>query len=431
MSYGLAFMQKHGAVVLSDRSIPVSVGVSAPLPDPVVRVLEAYHGRPIRQVILDEWDVRSRILRAASVTPGSDLNRPGRGMRIQGPALSIEDVALDTPVANMVNAMLNDAVRSRASDIHLSRVNSTAVVRFRIDGELLQAGRLESDRYAPVSARLKVLAGADPSEALKPQDGRFSARIADDAFDIRFSSIPTIAGESVVLRLFNRSREALTLEKLGLPDAALFEIRTAIHRANGFLLVSGPAGSGKTTTLHACLRALRTQNRRIVTIEDPVEYHLHDIDQIQTNRAAGLSFDSLLRRVLRQDPDVIMIGEIRDNETAVLATRAALTGHLVLSTVHARSGLDVEDRLESLGVTGDVVAAVRPLVVEQRLVRLTCTSCHGRGCSRCRATGYSGRTGIFGLTRSSCEITSMVADGLQKMLSGLTSHAEVQWATAQ
>ncbi len=431
MSYSLQFMETHGTVQLGETETEVSVGVAHELSEDLIRTLGAFHGKQIRRRVLDSGELRSRIQQAAASrsVPSSEATSGVPAPPARKSDLSIDEIAEDAPAVNLVNALLNDAVRSRASDIHLEAHGVVVTVRYRIDGRLLKIARLPSDRFAGISARLKVLSGINPSERRRPQDGRFSAGLSDDTFDIRFSSLPTIGGESLVLRLFRQSRDAFTIYDLGLSDAALFEIRSTIQRASGFLLVSGPTGSGKTTTLHACLRHISSDERKIVTIEDPVEYHLPEIDQVQTNPAVGLTFDSILRRVLRQDPNVIMVGEIRDSETANLAVRAAITGHLVLSTVHARSAADVTDRLVSLGVDERLLRSVSPVIVEQRLVRVRCTKCDGARCSACRNTGFNGRTAIFGVLTSTGESMSIVGDGLRKVVAGRTTHEEVVWAT--
>lgn len=433
MNYCLRFMERCGVVRLGETETEVSVGVAHELPDDLVRTLQAFHGKQIDQRVLDGGDLRSRIQKAEASRSSPNGEGPlGTLAHQTGDSnLSIDEITENAPAVNLVNALLNDAVRSQASDIHLEAHRVDVAVRYRIDGKLLRISQLPVDRFAGISARLKVLAGINPSERRRPQDGRFSARIGDDTFDIRFSSLPTMGGESLVLRLFRQSRDALTIYDLGLSNTTLFEIRSTIQRASGFLLVSGPTGSGKTTTLHACLRHISGDERKIVTIEDPVEYHLPEIDQVQTNPAVGLTFDSILKRVLRQDPNVIMVGEIRDSETANLAVRAAITGHLVLSTVHARSAADVTARLVSLGVDEALLRAVAPMIVEQRLVRTRCGTCGGVGCDTCRKTGFRGRTGIFGVVTSAGESTSLVGDGHRKVIAGQTTHREVEWATAE
>ncbi len=431
MSYCLQFMEQYGVVRLGEAEGGVSVGVANNLSEGLVRTLQAFHGKQISQRVLDAGDLRSRIQKAtASRSPRiGDASSETSSSLAWKSDLSIDEIAEDAPAVNLVNALLNDAVRSRASDIHLEAHDTDVAVRYRIDGRLLAIARLPADRFKGISARLKVLAGINPSERRRPQDGRFSAGLGDDTFDIRFSSLPTIGGESLVLRLFRQSRDAFTIHDLGLSNVALSEIKSIIQRASGFLLVSGPTGSGKTTTLHACLRHISTGERKIVTIEDPVEYHLPEIDQVQTNPAVGLTFNSILKRVLRQDPNVIMVGEIRDSETANLAVRAAITGHLVLSTVHARSAADVTDRLVSLGVDAALLRSVAPVIVEQRLVRIRCRKCDGVGCHACRNTGFNGRTGIFGVVTSTGKPTTIVEDGLRKVVAGETTHEEVAWAT--
>ena len=422
-------MEEWGVVWVGETHAAVTVGVENELPDNGIRLLQTFHGKPVQQRKLPRMELRSLIQREVAALANSPVSG-NSGPAVVPPASASLDEVAEAPAVNIVNSLLNDAVGAMASDVHLGTRGAEVAIRYRIDGRLLPTGRLPVSRFAEVSARLKVLAGANPSERRRPQDGRFSAQLGNSTFDVRFSSIPTVSGESIVLRLFPQSADEFSLYDLGLCNAALFEVRSVIHRSAGFLLVSGPTGSGKTTTLHACLRQITNDERRIVTIEDPVEYHLPDVDQIQTNAAAGLTFDSILRRVLRQDPDVIMVGEIRDAETASLAVRGALTGHLVMSTVHARSAADVASRLAGLDIGRGLLKSAAPLILDQRLVRTVCRRCEGAGCERCRGTGFRGRTGIFGASTAEIELTSMIGDGLCKVIAGQTTHEEVTWATA-
>ena len=438
MRYTAAFMERSLVVPLDEDDNRMVVGVPA---DPdgsagargeLRRLLEAFHARTVQFTELPADELRVRRQRAASEaeTVGASTDDPPFGV-------SIDDAVDDGPAVNLVNALLNDAVRERASDIHIEAAADRTVARYRIDGRLRTAERFVvasgARRFSPISARLKVMAGLNASQRHAPQDGRFTAVVSGDRFDVRVATMPTAAGESLVLRLFNRSEQALGLDALGLPDAVRAAIDALTRRQAGFLLASGPTGSGKTTTLHAVLRSVAGGDRKVVTIEDPVEYHVPEVDQIQTNDASGLSFPTLLARVLRHDPDIIMVGEIRDEHTARLAVRAAVTGHLVLSTVHARSGSRVRGRLCDLGVDPALLASVDPLVVSQRLVRTRCAACardrsSGSACPLCGGSGYRGRTGLFELVTAAGTVHSLRADGRRKVTAGITTEEEVAWA---
>ena len=421
MRYTLAFMKQHRLVLLEDLPHQVVVAAAAEPQPEVQRLLTAFHLKPVQIHAVTEQELNVRMQQAAG---GIDPGTPDA--RFAVPIEGMEDGA---PAVNLVNGLLNHAVQRRASDIHVELHHGAVAVRHRIDGRLEHVGGFAAGAFRSLSARLKVMSGINASERRRPQDGRFTADVGGEQFDVRFSSVPTIGGESLVLRLFPRTADALTIADLGMPPDVREAVTRTIERPSGFLLVSGPTGSGKTTTLHAAVRHIDSGSRKIVTIEDPVEYYLPTVDQIQTNEAAGLTFELLLSRVLRQDPDVIMIGEIRDSATAELAVRAALTGHLVLSTVHTRRASDVPDRLINLGVHPSLLRTVRPLVIAQRLVRVLCPDYPDRQ--------FRGRTGIFemvvpGAPHAEADQTDqLLADGLAKVAAGVTTEEEVAWATAQ
>ena len=377
-------MQQHRVVLLEDLPNHAVVAAAGEPGLELRRVLTAYHMKPVEVHTVTEQELAVRMQQAAG--GGADIGLPEA--RFAVPIAGMEEGA---PAVNLVNGLLNHAVQRRASDVHVELHHGAVAVRHRIDGRLQTVGGFAAGAFRTLSARIKVMSGLNASERRRPQDGRFTAEVSGEQFDVRFSSIPTIGGESLVLRIFPRAADALGLSDLGMPESIRTALVEAVERPSGFILVSGPTGSGKTTTLHAALRHVDTGERKIVTIEDPVEYYLPTVDQIQTNEAAGLTFDSILARVLRQDPDVIMVGEIRDSATAELAVRAALTGHLVLSTVHTRRASDVPDRLINLGVHPSLLHSVRPLVIAQRLVRVLCPDCADQQ--------YRGRTGIFEMVR--------------------------------
>lgn len=422
MSYSAAFMEEHGVVLLGERDGMVTVGIATDPSPALRRTLQSHHCRRVvfRRLPANELLVaRQRAAGAAA----SGVSGPGAPVGVGISATT------EIPAVNIVNSLLNEAAARGASDIHIEAHHDSVRVRTRIDGVLrpVEVG-LATHAFASVSARLKVLAGLNAAERRRPQDGRFTVRLAEDSFDVRLSTLPTIGGESLVLRLFPRSRRALALAELGMPGAIGETLAAVVERSAGFILVAGPTGSGKTTTLHALLRRVTRYGRKIVTIEDPVEYRLDGAEQVQTNESAGLTFDSLLRRVLRQDPDVIMVGEIRDRPTAELSIRAVLTGHLVLATVHAGTTRAVSDRLASLGVEPAVLRLTDPIVMAQRLVRTVCDACNGTGCSGCFGTGLRGRTGLFELTNGNGVRHAFAADAREKVARGITRSGEVAWA---
>lgn len=329
----------------------------------------------------------------------------------------------DAPVVKLLQSVFDDATQVRASDVHIEPQSDRLVIRFRIDGMLhLQT---ESDiKIAPALAlRLKLMSDLDISEKRLPQDGRFVIKVRQQSVDVRISILPTKFGESIVMRLLNQSGGALNLDKIGMPEWMLKRFRAAIHRPNGLILVTGPTGSGKTTTLYSALSELNTPSTKLITVEDPVEYTLNGINQVQVNEKIDLTFAKVLRSALRQDPDVVLVGEMRDQDTATIGMRAAMTGHLVLSTLHTNDAASTPIRLMDMGIARYMVATSVQVVLAQRLVRVICEGCSeehtldameeewlaqelgddvnkytyrkGRGCSRCNGTGYAGRTGVY------------------------------------
>ncbi len=318
----------------------------------------------------------------------------------------------DAPIIRMINGIIAEAARLGASDVHIESFESALRVRFRIDGVMRDAAQLPA-RIAPLLvSRVKVMARLDIAERRVPQDGRVSLSMGARPLDVRVSTLPTRGGERVVLRILHKDQEALSLDGLGLAGPALGALRRALQVPNGIVIVTGPTGSGKTTTLYAALAALNDGERNILTVEDPVEYSIEGIGQTQVNARVGMTFAMGLRAILRQDPDVLMVGEIRDAETAEVAVQASLTGHLVLSTVHTNDAAGAVTRLRDIGIEPFLLASCLRLVVAQRLLRRLCTQCRrprlpqgaeqslpgtyydAVGCAHCGHTGYSGRVGI-------------------------------------
>lgn len=340
-----------------------------------------------------------------------------------GDLLGLNPGAEDAPVVKLLQTVFEEAMRLRASDIHFEPQEKALRIRFRIDGVLHIQTEADAKISSAVALRLKLMSGLDISEKRLPQDGRFNIKVRGNPVDVRISTLPTQFGESVVMRLLNQNTGLLELDKIGMPPRVLERFRHALKRPSGMVLVTGPTGSGKTTTLYAALNELNSPEKKVITVEDPVEYRLGGLNQVQVHEKIDLSFSRVLRTVLRQDPDIVLIGEMRDQETAEIGMRAAMTGHLVLSTLHTNDAISTPIRLLDMGVPRYMVALSVHMVVAQRLVRVICGNCHepyaltpherewlryelgdqvdnhafhhGRGCSHCANTGYQGRSGVY------------------------------------
>ena len=340
----------------------------------------------------------------------------------------------DAPVVKLLQSVFDDATQVGASDIHIEPQEARLHIRFRIDGVLHLQTETDIKIAASLALRLKLMADLDIAEKRLPQDGRFAIKVKRTQVDVRISTMPTQYGESVVMRLLNQGDGALNLDAIGMPPEMLKRFRAIVQRPNGLVLVTGPTGSGKTTTLYGALSELNTRERKLITVEDPVEYRLAGVNQVQVNDKIELTFSRVLRSALRQDPDVVLVGEMRDQETAQIGMRAAMTGHLVLSTLHTNGAISTPIRLLDMGVPGYMVASSLQAVVAQRLVRKICENCsenytllpnehawlsaelkddvdahrylHGRGCSHCNGTGYRGRIGVYEML----EMTKEIAD---------------------
>ncbi|HEY3860925.1 MAG TPA: ATPase, T2SS/T4P/T4SS family [Verrucomicrobiae bacterium] len=336
----------------------------------------------------------------------------------------LETLANETPIIRFVNLVLFQAVQDRASDIHFEPFEDEFKIRYRVDGALYEMSPPPKHLALPVISRLKVMSNLDISERRMPQDGRISMQIAGRNIDLRVSTLPTQFGESVVLRVLDRAAVNLDIKTLGLPKAIHDYVQDAIQQPNGIFVVTGPTGSGKTTTLYSCLRCINSIDAKLLTVEDPVEYDIEGIMQVAVNDSVGMTFSKALRAFLRQDPDVIMLGEMRDLETSQIAIQASLTGHLVLSTLHTNDAPGAVTRLIDMGVEPFLISSTLMAVLAQRLVRTVCKKCrtpfeptesqlqmlnlsphdvgdkvfyYGRGCANCNDTGYRGRRGIFEL----------------------------------
>jgi len=303
----------------------------------------------------------------------------------------------DAPIIRMLNALLTQAARDGASDIHIEPYERHSSVRFRVDGNLREVVQPNRALHAALISRLKIMAELDIAEKRLPQDGRISLRLGSRAVDVRVSTLPSAHGERAVLRLLDKSETRLSLASVGMQGATLQRFQHLVTQPHGLILVTGPTGSGKTTTLYAALQSLDAAGSNIMTVEDPIEYELAGVGQTQVNAKIDLTFAKALRAILRQDPDVIMIGEIRDFETAQIAIQASMTGHLVLATLHTNDAASAVTRLTDMGIEPFLLSSSLLGVLAQRLVRKVCTHCQGSGCAHCGQTGYAGRTGIFEL----------------------------------
>ena len=465
--------------LLHHRVCPQRIGedgtlVVATAPDALLDALDdiaSVYKRPVRVEETPTAEVERLIERLTTTTDRSiELARIGAAE--DDLAADVRDLANQPPVVRYVNLLVRDAYDAAASDIHLEANHNGLAVRFRVDGVLIPAPEPPRQLQHAVVSRVKLLAELDIAERRRPQDGRIRVRLENRELDLRVSTVPTVHGESVVLRLLDRGGRPVGLEELGMSPHVLHEMTHLATRPHGMLLVTGPTGSGKTTTLYGALQGRNAASEKIITVEDPVEYQLAGITQVPVHRQAGVTFGAALRSILRQDPDVVMVGEMRDAETAEVAVQASMTGHLVFSTLHTNDALSAVPRLVDLGVPDYLVAATLEGVLAQRLVRKNCAACQttyeaspqqvalltdrptgrtmlrrGVGCPQCRGTGFRGRVGIFELLlvtddvreaitrrRSRSELRAIAreaglvplrVDGWQKVQAGVTSIEEV------
>jgi general secretion pathway protein E len=453
----LKYLRRAKVLPLAQQNGTLTVAMADPGDQYALQGLQVATGLEIEPRLARERDVLEG-LEAAYGSGAGDKNGAGENGEGDLEFLSddeadvdhLRDLASEAPVIRLVNLLINRAVEQRASDIHVEPFEQELKVRYRIDGVLHDVETPQRRLQAAIASRIKIMAKLNIAERRLPQDGRIKLRLMGKEIDLRVSTLPTLYGESVVLRILDRSSIVVNLESLGFPEDTLREFNTLIHRPYGMILVTGPTGSGKTTTLYGALDKINRPDKKIITIEDPVEYQLSGVNQIHVKPSIGLTFASGLRSIVRQDPDVIMVGEIRDAETAEIAIQAALTGHLVFSTLHTNDAAGAVSRLLEMGVESYLLASALLGVLAQRLVRRVCARCarpaelgievlremgggngedvhavEGTGCEECAQTGYRGRSGVYELLPVTDTVKGLI---LERASSGLIKDAAVKQA---
>ncbi|KFC65160.1 GspE/PulE family protein [Massilia sp. LC238] len=430
--------RRFRALVLEDRRETLLVGVSDPTDlfayDEIARLLK----KTVELAVVNETEVLGaidRIYRRTGEITGlaREVEQDLGDTSIDFGALAVNPGLEEAPIVKLLQSVFDDAAQVRASDIHIEPQDGRLQIRFRIDGVLHLQTEADIKVATPLALRLKLMADLDISEKRLPQDGRFAVKVRNQRIDVRISTMPTQYGESVVMRLLNQGGTTLRLDAIGMPARIVERFRALVQRPNGLVLVTGPTGSGKTTTLYSALSELNSVEKKLITVEDPVEYRLKGVNQVQVNDKIELSFARVLRSALRQDPDIVLVGEMRDQETAQIGLRAAMTGHLVLSTLHTNDAASTPLRLMDMGVPRYMVGGSLQAVLAQRLVRVICESCstpyqptpleanwlraelgeraattsffHGKGCSHCNGTGFRGRTGVYELLEMTRAVT--------------------------
>ncbi|WP_457746150.1 GspE/PulE family protein [Sulfurimonas sp.] len=467
----LSQLQKHNAIPISQDDMSITVAFNDPLDIDAQEAMQRLFPRKILKIAL-----------ATKKQISSYLYKIGLKDSIKGLVTkireelnsisSIEEQQEASSILRLIDVVLKTCINGRASDVHIEPTEKNCVVRGRVDGKLTEMFIFEKDIYPPLASRLKLLANLDIAEKRKPQDGRFSTAVGAREFDFRISTLPILYGESIVMRVLDKQKALVKLEDAGMDSASYQKLLKGLQAPYGIILVTGPTGSGKTTTLYGALNELRNVEDKVITVEDPVEYRMNLIQQVQVNAKVGLSFADALRSILRQDPDKIMIGEIRDQETLEIAIKAALTGHMVISTLHTNDSISAIPRMADMGIEHYLISGALVAIQAQRLVRKICIHCKvvdelsasvqeeidgvipegtvfykGKGCKECSDTGYMGREMICEVLNISESLSSLIAkggskeqmleqakkegfvdifqNGIQKAIDGITSIEEV------
>jgi len=431
-------LQRYSALPIAENDMSITVVFSDPLNIEAQEAIQRLFPRKPVQVAIStakQIDAYLYKIELKSSIKGlvenirKELNTIGKS----------EDEKDASSILQLINVILKTCIRNRASDIHIEPTENNCVVRARIDGKLAEVFIFDQDIYPPLASRLKLLSNLDIAEKRKPQDGRFSAKVGEREYDFRFSTLPILYGESIVMRILDKEKALIRLEDAGMDKISYDKLITALHHPHGIILVTGPTGSGKTTTLYGALNELRNVEDKVITVEDPVEYRMNLIQQVQVHAQVGMTFAAALRSILRQDPDKIMIGEIRDHETLEIAIKAALTGHLVISTLHTNDAISAISRMSDMGIEAYLISGALVAVQAQRLVRKICPHCkteitlpksviseykrfipegtvfyHGQGCKECNGSGYLGREMISEVLPITEELSSMIARGASK-----------------
>ena len=467
----LAQLQKHNAIPISQDDMSITVAFNDPLNIDAQEAIQRLFPRKILKIALATKKQISTYLYKIELKD-SVKGLIGKIRDELNSISSIEEQQEASSVLMLIDVVLKTCINGRASDIHIEPTEKNCVVRGRIDGKLTEMFIFEKDIYPPLASRLKLLANLDIAEKRKPQDGRFSTTVGAREFDFRISTLPILYGESIVMRVLDKQKALVRLEDAGMDSVSYHKLLKGLEAPYGIILVTGPTGSGKTTTLYGALNELRNVEDKVITVEDPVEYRMNLIQQVQVNAKVGLSFADALRSILRQDPDKIMIGEIRDQETLEIAIKAALTGHMVISTLHTNDAISAIPRMADMGIEHYLISGALVAIQAQRLVRKICVHCKiedelsasvleeihnavpegtvfykGKGCRECGGTGYMGREMICEVLNISEELSSLIAksaskeqllaqakeegfipifhNGLQKAIDGITSIEEV------
>lgn len=435
----LNMLQRARALPIIEEEMSITVAFSDPLNIEAQESLQRLFPRkPLKVALATDKQIDSYLFKMEIKSSIKDLIENIR-KELNSIGGSTEEQQEASSILQLINVILKTCIKNRASDIHIEPTENNCVVRGRVDGKLQEIFIFDQDIYPPLSSRFKLLCNLDIAEKRKPQDGRFTAMVGEREYDFRFSTLPILYGESIVMRVLDKERALIRLEDAGMDEIGYKKLIHALHHPYGLILVTGPTGSGKTTTLYGALNELRNVEDKVITVEDPVEYRMNLIQQVQVHASVGMTFAAALRSILRQDPDKIMIGEIRDYETLEIAIKAALTGHLVISTLHTNDAISAIPRMADMGIEPYLLSGALVAVQAQRLIRKICVHCktefdlpknvreefkqyfppdtifyHGAGCKECNGSGYFGREMISEVLPVTDALKSLIAKGGSK-----------------